>query len=84
MHHHNVLNPSEAPNGFYAVLKRDVKTDKLGNICRACDWRPECNKIETDFTNHNHRCMDYGVLSSKDGSVIKRNDGCGVVFKAIA
>jgi hypothetical protein len=69
-----VLDPNEAPEGFIAVFKSDVATDSLGNICRACDWRSDCNGFE-------HRCMPYTVISSKDGRELKRRDGCSVVFK---
>ena len=69
-----VLDPNEAPEGFIAVLKSDVATDSLGNICRACDWRSACNGLE-------YRCMSYTVVSSSDGRELKRLDGCSVVFK---
>lgn len=75
------LDPSEAPAGYVAVLKSDVATLTLGNICRACDWRPECQKPGTDFTVSHHRCMSYTVTSSRDGRDLKRQDGCSVVFK---
>ena len=68
------LDPKEAPEGFIAVLKSDVASDSLGNICRACDWRSACNGLE-------HRCMPYTVISSRDGRELKRQDGCSVVFK---
>lgn len=68
------LDPHEAPPGFYAVLKSEVATPQLGNICRACDWRQECDGFA-------HRCMSYTVISSRDGSELKRRDGCSVVFK---
>lgn len=67
------LNPEEAPPGFYAVLKSDVAAPCLGNICRACDWRPECDGFA-------HRCMSYTVIC-RNGSELKRRDGCSVVFK---
>lgn len=69
-----VLDPNEAPEGFIAVLKSDVATHSLGNICRACDWRSECNGLQ-------HRCMSYTVISRTDGRELKRQDGCSVVFK---
>lgn len=69
-----VLDSNEAPEGFIAVLKSDVATDSLGNICRACDWRSACNGLQ-------HRCMPYTVLSTQDGCELKRQDGCSVVFK---
>ena len=71
---HGKLDPEEAPPGFIAVLKSDVVTHGLGNICRACDWRSDCNGFE-------HRCMPYTVVSSRDGRELKRLDGCSVVFK---
>lgn len=70
-----VLDPSEAPPGYYAVLKSEVASDALGNICRACDWRSECNGFE-------HRCMSYQVVTG-DGRELKRVDGCSVVFKRV-
>ncbi len=70
------LDPTEAPAGFVAVLKSSVATPALGNICRACDWRPQCDGFE-------HRCMSYAVTSSRDGSTLQRQDGCSVVFKRI-
>jgi hypothetical protein len=69
-----VLDPNEAPEGFIAVLKSDVASDSLGNICRACDWRSACNGLE-------QRCMPYTVISRIDGRELKRQDGCNVVFK---
>jgi hypothetical protein len=76
MQHQNtaVLDPNEAPEGFIAVLKSDVATNSLGNICRACDWRSACNGLE-------HRCMQYTVISCIDERELKRLDGCSVVFK---
>ena len=69
-----VLDPNEAPEGFMAVLKSEVATVVLENICRACDWRSACNGLE-------HRCMPYTVISHIDGRELKRQDGCSVVFK---
>lgn len=69
-----VLDSNEAPEGFIAVLKSDLATDSLGNICRACDWRSACNGLQ-------HRCMSYTVISRTDGRELKRLDGCSVVFK---
>lgn len=69
----NTLNKNDAPTGYYAVLKRDVATKNLGNICRACDWRPDC-------TGEKYRCMSYAI-ETPDGRTLKRTDGCSVVFK---
>lgn len=80
MQTHKGVDPTEAPDGFYAVPKRDVATEALGNICRACDWRPECQKAETDLAKPHHRCMSAGVITA-DGRTVERSDGCSVVFK---
>ena len=74
----NVLNSNEAPVGYYAVLK--YSSEKIGNICKECDWRKECQNPKTDFENSNHRCMSDGVISKKTGQIIKRKDGCSVMF----
>jgi hypothetical protein len=70
------VDPDEAPEGYYASPKVYLGE----NICRQCDWRSECQKDDTDFTNHNHRCMGYPVVTP-EGQTIARNDGCSVVFK---
>lgn len=75
-----ILNPQEAPAGFVAVLKSEAKPSDGGNICRACDWRSECNDKATEFTALGHRCMGYPVVT-KDGRAIQRADGCSVIFK---
>ena len=76
-----ILDAQEAPSGYFAVLKDDAKPADGSNICRACDWRPECQKSETDFERHDHRCMDFAVISGRIGREIRRHDGCSVVFK---
>jgi len=78
-----IVNPLEAPEGYYAVSKESVKTSTLGNICRACDWKHECQKTGTDFLNPNHKCMDYTTVHLS-GIEIKRSDGCSVVFKKLS
>lgn len=75
-----IINPSEAPAGYYAVPK--MAPPDGGNICRNCDWRPECQKPETDLTLPGHRCMGYAVIRP-DGREIKRQDGCSVMFKRL-
>lgn len=35
----NLLDPAEAPDGFYAVPKTTVSGE--GNICNHCDWRKQ-------------------------------------------
>jgi hypothetical protein len=82
--HARTLDPSEAPAGHFAVLKASVATAKLGNICRACDWRPECQESTTDFSRPEHRCMATPVVGRVDGQIIARKDGCAVVFKRLA
>lgn len=68
------LDQGEAPAGYFAVLKCDAKPSDGGNICRACDWRPECDGLA-------YRCMPYAVVSRLDGSELRRRDACSVVFK---
>ena len=65
-----VIDATEAPPGFYAVLKSAVANDNA-NICRQCDWRMNCN----GFT---HRCMSYELENG-----LKRKDSCSVVFKRL-
>lgn len=77
------LDRNEAPHGYVAVLKSSVATPDLGNICRACDWRSECQKPDTGFTTSRHRCMSYAV-GTDGGLTVQRKDGCSVVFKRIA
>ena len=70
------LNSADAPPGHYAVLKSSVVgPDSNENICRHCDWRPECQK-----NNNPVRCMSYEVVKN-DGRIWRRADGCSVVFK---
>jgi len=69
MNKQTAIDPKEAPPGYYAVLKSDVATDELGNICRACDWRQNCDGFK-------YRCMPYELENG-----LKREDGCSVVFK---
>lgn len=77
------LNPNEAPDGYYAVLKDAAKRPDGSNICRVCDWRPACQSRDTDFQRNNHRCMDFPVISLKTGQRISRQDGCSVLFKRL-
>ena len=68
------LNPSDAPYGYYAVLKSDAKPSDGSNICRVCDWRQFCDGYA--------RCMPYEVVT-KCGDIVGRDDGKSVVFKKI-
>lgn len=63
-------DPQAAPAGYFAVLKAEAKPKDGSNICRACDWRPECQKPTTDFVRQDHRCMPWA-----------RDDGSSVLFK---
>lgn len=73
-----ILDPSDAPPGYIAVLKTDAcPKDSNENCCRFCDWRPECQK-----GSHTARCMPYPVVLT-DGSLWVRKDGCSVVFKKV-
>jgi len=76
------MDAMEAPKGYQAVLKSSI-VNHGKNLCSFCDWRKECQKPDTDFSIHNHRCMDYPVTSTTTGMEVKRNDGCSVLFKRI-
>ena len=67
------INASDAPPGYYAVLKADAKPRDGGNICRACDYRSNCSGDE-------YRCMAYEIVTH-DGKTLKREDGRSVLFK---
>ena len=75
------VNPNEAPQGYYAVLKPTSEAAG-GNICRHCDWRKTCqDSANTDFLAYGHRCMSYTIRAFKDGKLYQREDGCSVLFK---
>ena len=63
-------DPREAPAGYYAILKAEAKPKDSSNICRACDWRHECQRPDTDFSTPGHRCMAWA-----------RNDASSVLFR---
>jgi len=68
-----IVDPTEAPDGFYAIPKSEARTEIPGeNLCRACDYRPQCNGLV--------RCMSYEVITCS-GETLSRADGCSVVFK---
>jgi hypothetical protein len=81
------VNAREAPIGYRAVLKSEVVglggLTNSANICNHCDWRPTCQKSDTDFSNPNHKCMSYETISQSTGEIIYRRDGCSVVFKKL-
>lgn len=71
----NTLNQHDAPPGYYTVLKADAKPRDGSNICRACDWRSDCDGSK-------HRCMSFEIVTP-DGRTLKRDDGCSVLFKRV-
>lgn len=73
MHNQQQLNPNDAPPGYYAVLKAEAKPKDGSNICRACDWRPDCS-------GEKYRCMPFEIVTP-DGRTLKREDGHSVLFK---
>lgn len=77
------LDKTEAPEGYEAKLKSDYLGRTINNLCRECDWRPTCQRPDTDFSKHNHRCMSFPVVSLLTGETIERKDGCSVVFKKL-
>lgn len=74
-----MVDKNEAPNGFYAVAKKDIQAS---NVCNVCDAKKLCQVNENDWCLKN-RCMSYGIISFKDGKTYKRNDGQSVIFKCI-
>lgn len=75
-----MVNPKEAPEGFYAVLKSKY-SNRGDNLCNHCDWRKQCNDPNTDLLAYGHRCMSGGVIASRDGKTYQREDDQSVVFK---
>lgn len=73
-------NPNEAPVGFYAVRKVSLRQED-GNLCRQCEWRPQCNDPKTDPLAYGHRCMSYPVVAIRDGKTYQREDKSSVAFK---
>lgn len=71
------VDPTEAPEGFYAVPKKDLPHDR-GNLCRQCDYRPQCGAMSGSRGN----CSSE-VVMKEDGSIFFRKDGVSVVFKAL-
>jgi len=69
----NKLNQNDAPPGYYAVLKSEAKSKDGSNICRACDWRPDCSSAK-------YPCMGYAIVTSDDRT-LRREDGHSVLFK---
>lgn len=78
---HEPFDPTNAPPGYVAVPKADVPHDK-GNLCRFCDWRPECQRSsdEDDRLCEKYPCAGYEVIN-RDGHTIGRPDKTSVVFK---
>lgn len=66
------VDVTEAPSGYYPILKAVAAPKNGSNICRACDWRKTCQDPATDFNMRGHRCMSYS-----------REDGHGVLFKSL-
>lgn len=75
-------NPKEAPEGYYAMPKPEYD-HRTGNICKQCDWRPNCQNVKTDFVKYGHRCMANAVTSAVDGKTYQREDKCSVIFKKV-
>lgn len=72
----------DAPDGYYAVLKAEAKPKDGGNICRACDWRPNCHSGPINEMPRGHNCRGYELVG-RDGKLYVRADGCSVLFKRL-
>lgn len=73
-----ILDETDAPPGYYAVLKSDVQhpyNNSNENICRKCNWKNDCNGFK-------YRCMPHEIITRR-GSVLCRKYGCSVVFKRL-
>lgn len=76
-----ILNPDEAPEGFYAVERIGTHySPDQSNVCNGCDARPLCQEDKDDWCLYN-RCMNFEIVAFKDGKTYSRKDGCNVVFK---
>ena len=69
-----MIDQDDAPWGYHPIPKELVRPSKHSictnhneNICRSCDWRPDCQKAGPDNT--------YFCVSEK------RKDGISVVFR---
>ena len=71
------VDPTEAPEGFYAVPKKDLPHDR-GNLCWQCDYRPQCGAMAGNRGN-----CSSAIVIGLDGIPFFRNDGVSVVFKAL-
>lgn len=72
----------DAPDGYYAVLKAEAKPMDGGNICRACDWRPNCHSGPINKMPRGHNCRGHELIG-EDGKAYVRADGCSVLFKRV-
>ena len=76
-----VLDPTEAPEGYYAAWKPATIWGVTKNLCEQCDWRKTCQDPKTDLLAYGHRCMSYQVVALRDGKTYQRRDKCSVLFK---
>ena len=73
-----MVDHNDAPKGYYPVPKDTLH--QTGNICKACDWRPDCDAKICSCMSYNRadgisvvfKCMPY-----------ERADGISVVFKKL-
>lgn len=77
------FDPTNAPPGYYAFPKANVPHDQ-GNLCRFCDWRPECQRSSDadDRLCEKYHCSSREVIN-RDGETIGRPDKTCVVFKRL-
>ena len=75
-----MVDPNEAPKGFFAV-KKPKYDPALGNICRQCEWRKTCQDPNTNPIAYGHRCASDAILVFKTMEYHCRDDGESVLFK---
>lgn len=61
------INHKDAPPGFYPISKNEIPGYAGDNICRYCDWRPDCSAAICS-------CMSYRRQDGI-GVIFKRRDG---------
>jgi hypothetical protein len=81
------LYHAEAPAGYRAVLKTTIAAqfpNGAPNLCRLCDWRPECLKFDgtIDQMPPTQNCRGHELVGA-DGRIYVRRDGCSVIFKRL-
>lgn len=78
------LDVKLAPPGYRAEIRPQSVWGVTQNLCRLCDWRPNCNpnSLPIDKISPEQNCRGYELIGS-DGKEYIRADRCDVIFKQI-